>query len=173
FELFQKHEDAQLMRWALSLCSTFIIFMALLMLIGTQTVSLFLFWTIILILVVILFRIVWLKVWPTYNKMLWKVQRLTGVMLLPLALGHYMIMHLNETLGHHADTILARLKNPFIILIDLLLLATVTTHAWYGIQTLINDNVSTKSIQFASRVLLTFIVFVIYIAGLYILTFSL
>lgn len=175
FELFEKHEDDRLIAWTLGLSSFFIIMMAVLMVAGTESMTSFSFWIVMAAVSVVLVTLVYQKVWPTFNNSFWKYQRLTGALLLALALGHYFFMHLNSSVGHDAPVILSRMQSPLTFLIDFLLLTAAALHGWYGIKTIIYDTVMTKSIRRISIGLLTFIAVVVYLVGLrlLVLVFSL
>lgn len=166
FELFKKRDDTILLRWSVAASIVFILFMGIVMMMGTQEVSMFLYWSVVVFGSVAILIPVWQKVRPTFNKTIWKVQRLTGAALFTLALGHYLFMHLNVLIGHNAVIILERMKNPAIVLIDFLLLSVASLHAWYGIQTIIIDIVLTSWIRKMSTVFLTFVTIVVYFWGL-------
>ncbi|MBN2381661.1 hypothetical protein JXQ70_02140 [bacterium] len=166
FELYHQHEDALLIRWSLTLSSIFALFMGILMLVGTESVSTGMFWAGAFMIMLLLVYIIWRSVWPTFNKNMWKLQRITGAGLISLALGHYFFMHLNVATGHHAETIIARMQNPFIIMIDFVLLTLVIFHAWYGVLTMITDDLVNRLARNITTGLLTLAALALYIAGI-------
>ena len=43
----------------------------------------------------------------------WFLQRVTGIVLLFVMIGHYILMHYNIDSGHTYDAVLSRMQNPF------------------------------------------------------------
>ena len=43
----------------------------------------------------------------------WFLQRVTGIVLLFVMIGHYILMHYNIDSGHSYDAVLSRMQNPF------------------------------------------------------------
>jgi len=172
FELFQQHDDTRLVRWSLGLGFGFSLLMGLFMILGSESVSPLVFWLLAVVLMVLVVLVVFQQVWKTFNKTLWKLQRITGSALLLLALGHYLFMHLNVTAGHNAGIILERMQSPFILGLDFLFLTVVMFHAWYGLLTMITDKVAALSVRRVLFGLLTLISLVLYLAGIRILTLT-
>lgn len=43
----------------------------------------------------------------------WFLQRVTGIVLLFVMIGHYILMHYNIDSGHSYEAVLSRMQNPF------------------------------------------------------------
>jgi len=108
YEAFRVRQDAVMIRWVFVLSGIYVLTLALFMLMGNQEVSAGLFWLMVVIAAGILSTIVYRRLWHTKNSLLWKLQRVSGAMLLPLASGHMLFMHLNYRTGHDVNVILER-----------------------------------------------------------------
>jgi succinate dehydrogenase / fumarate reductase, membrane anchor subunit len=65
----------------------------------------------------------------------WLLQRLSGIMLLILLIGHYVLMHATPDSGHTYQAVMERLKTPLWKVIDL---SFVTLGLWHGLNGLWN-----------------------------------
>ncbi|MBI4585185.1 MAG: succinate dehydrogenase, cytochrome b556 subunit [Planctomycetes bacterium] len=69
----------------------------------------------------------------------WKIQRLTGLILVTLVVGHYVFMHLTFNTGHDYKTILERMSSPLVRALDFVLLVVAYGHGTYGVVTILKD----------------------------------
>ncbi len=60
----------------------------------------------------------------------WFMQRITGIALVVLLVGHYILMHATPDSGHTYQAVLNRLNNPFWKAIDL---GFLTFGLWHGL----------------------------------------
>jgi succinate dehydrogenase / fumarate reductase membrane anchor subunit len=65
----------------------------------------------------------------------WMIQRITGIALVVLTVGHYILMHYNPTSGHDYGTTAERLSMP---IFKGLYLAFITIGMYHGVQGLWN-----------------------------------
>lgn len=66
-----------------------------------------------------------------WSSFAWYWQRISGVLLVVLAIGHYLTVHWTESSGHAFDSSVARLQNPIYVT---LYLAFVVLGLWHGAQ---------------------------------------
>ena len=165
YEAFSTRKDAIMIRWVFALSAIYVLTLALFMLMGNQEVSAGCFWLTVAIISAISSSIVYERLWHTQNGMLWKLQRVSGASLLPLASGHMFFMHLNYQVGHDVDTILARISSPGIKALDVAFVTLVFFHAGCGLYTIVGDYVEDKRIRSGLGVLISFILGVFAYAG--------
>jgi succinate dehydrogenase hydrophobic membrane anchor protein len=147
YEAFRVRQDAVMIRWVFALSSAYVLVLAFLMMMGNQEVSVAFFWLTVAIAAAISSTIVFKKLWHTQNAVLWKLQRVSGALLLPLVSGHMFFMHLNYQVGHDVNTILARISAPGMKALDVVFVITVFFHAGFGLSTIIGDYVEDKLLR--------------------------
>jgi succinate dehydrogenase cytochrome b556 subunit/succinate dehydrogenase hydrophobic membrane anchor protein len=141
YEAFRIRKDAIMIRWVFVLSAIYILTLAFFMVTGNQEVSPGFFWLTVAITSAILSSIAYKRLWHTQNGMWWKLQRVSGALLLPLVSGHMFFMHLNYKVGHDVDTILKRISAPGIKALDLAFVCLVFFHAGFGLYTIMGDYV--------------------------------
>jgi len=142
FEIFNVRNDDIMIRWVAALGSVFLVMLGYLMIAGDQQVSAGFFWLITLITTAIAGYVVFAKINKTANHVLWKMQRISGALLLPMLSAHMVFMHLNYAVGHDADVITVRMQNYFTKGVDIILVALIIFHGAYGVCTIIGDYVA-------------------------------
>ena len=165
YEIFRIRDDTLMIRWVLLLSALYVVTLGLFMLMGDQLVSVGLFWLTIAVASTITAVIVYQKVWPTKNTTLWKLQRVSGALLLPMVSGHMYFMHLNYKNGHDIDTILARMSGMGIKFIDFVFVVTVFFHAGFGVYTIIGDYVEDSRLRLGLSVFASFVMAVFAYSG--------
>ena len=159
FEIFDVRNDTAMISWVAALGATFLLMLGYLMIAGDQHVSGGAFWFSVLILTGISGYAVYAKVKNTGNRALWKLQRLSGALLLPMLAAHMLFMHMNYPAGHSVDVITIRMQNFFTKGIDIIIIFLVIYHGAYGLCSIISDYVRKKSIRRLSA-LVTIVVMV-------------
>lgn len=165
YEAFRIRKDAIVIRWVFVLGGIYVLTLAFMMLIGNQEVSPGFFWITVAIASAISSVIVYRKLWHTKNGTLWKLQRVSGALLLPLVSGHMLFMHLNYRVGHDVDTILARISAPGIKALDVVFVSLVFFHAGFGLYTIMSDYVEDSRLRKRLTVLMAFVLGVFAYAG--------
>ena len=69
----------------------------------------------------------------------WFWQRVTGIVLVVVLLGHYFLMHSTPQAGHTYDAVLARMQSPWWKAIDLTFVVFGLYHGLQGIWNIIRD----------------------------------
>jgi len=100
--------------------------------------------------------------------------RISGIVLLGLALGHLVIMHITNSVDHiDYQFVAARYRTPFWRTYDLVMLWLALLHGLNGLRTVIDDYVQTKSWRLISLSCLWVVGLVFLVLGsLVILTFQ-
>jgi succinate dehydrogenase hydrophobic membrane anchor protein len=157
YEGFRIRQDAVMIRWVFVLSSIYVLALALFMMMGNQEVSAGFFWLTVAIASAISSMLVYRRLWHTQNSLLWKLQRVSGAVLLPLVAGHMFFMHLNYNAGHDVNTILARISAPGMKALDVAFVASVFFHAGFGVSTIIGDYVEDKLIRNGLTLVVSFV----------------
>jgi len=166
YEIFRVRDDRLLIRWVLVLSGIYAVMLGLFMAMGNQHVSAGFFWVAVMIAGVLMAVIVFKRLSSTKHSVLWKLQRLSGAFLLPMAAGHMFFMHLNYRVGHDVDTILARVSNMGIRTLDFVFVAAVFFHAGFGVNTIIGDHVEDRRLRTGLSLLSNFVLAAFALAGI-------
>ena len=144
YEIFGSRKDNLLIRgvWAVSVI--YVLLLAVMMIMGNQTVTSGFFWLTTAILAGSLVAVVGSKIWKTAASASWKFQRITGAFLFIMVPAHLLFMHLNPGLGHEASVVVARMQNVFIKILDLGLVISVLCHGGYGLLSIAKDYIPSK-----------------------------
>jgi succinate dehydrogenase / fumarate reductase cytochrome b subunit len=165
YEIFRSRNDSLMMRWVCLLSALYVVTLGLFMVMGNQQVSAGFFWLTVALASTILGVIVYKKLWQTQNATLWKLQRVSGALLLPMVSGHMFFMHLNYQVGHDVETILARMSGAGMKLVDLVFVVSVFFHAGFGLYTIIGDYVGDPRLKAGLSVLMSFVMAIFAFAG--------
>ena len=169
YESFRIRSDAALMRWMLALLITYCAVLGLLMLLGTQSVSATFFWLLAMTAGVIVTIRGALQILFTPHLLTWKLQRLSGLFLIVMVPAHLLFMHLNPTIAKDAATIMTRLQQPFIKLVDLCLLVAICFHGAYGVTSIVKDYLAGEGVRRAATVIIAAAMMLLFFAGLRVL----
>jgi succinate dehydrogenase / fumarate reductase, membrane anchor subunit len=69
----------------------------------------------------------------------WVVQRITGIVLVVMLIGHYILMHYNPESGHTYDAVLARMQSNWYRVLDLTFVVLAMYHGLNGIWSIFRD----------------------------------
>lgn len=161
YEIFGNRKDDALMRWVWAMSVVYVLLLAVMMIMGNQTVTTGFFWLTTAILAVSMVVGVGSKIWKTASSTVWKFQRITGAFLLIMVPAHMLFMHLNPGFGHEASVVVARMQNVFIKILDLGLVISVLFHGGYGLLSIAKDYIPSKLIQnvIALAIIIVLVVF--------------
>lgn len=94
----------------------------------------------------------------------WYWQRISGVLLVVLAVGHYLMVHWNEKAGHSFDVSVERLSNPLFVVLYLGFIVIGMYHGVQGVWNIIRDfNLPKPVYALAVTVLLAATAFFVYL----------
>ncbi|MFW6101232.1 MAG: succinate dehydrogenase, hydrophobic membrane anchor protein [Bacteroidota bacterium] len=166
YEVFQNRRDETVLKWVMFLSIVYTLLLAIFMVIGNQTVSAAFFWSYTAIASGCVTYITVTKVRISAASLLWKLQRISGAFIFLMVPAHMLFMHLNPDIGHDAQIIIERMGNPFIKLVDFLLLVSVLYHGAYGLYSITQDYISQFKMQLGIVVVLSFVTLVFAWMGL-------
>jgi len=160
YEIFGSRKDAAMIRWVWVLSAMYMLLLAVMMIAGNQTVTPGFYWLTALLIAVSLVIVVSSKVCKTAASASWKFQRISGAFLFLMVPAHMLFMHLNPGFGHDAASVVARMQNIFIKLVDLGLIVTVLFHSGYGLLSVAKDYIPSKWLQNAIAFVIIFVMVV-------------
>jgi succinate dehydrogenase cytochrome b556 subunit/succinate dehydrogenase hydrophobic membrane anchor protein len=161
YESFGIRKNEILIRWVLVLSAAYTLLLGLMFLLKSQYATPIFYWSTTLALCIAVVYPVFSKIRHTENLWTWKLQRITGAFLLVVIPAHLLFMHLNVSMGHEADIVIARMQNFFIKIIDTAILVSALYHGGYGILAVAKDYIKSKTLQniFAGLIVLIMILF--------------
>jgi succinate dehydrogenase hydrophobic membrane anchor protein len=139
YELFHVRAEELMIRSMAVLGLIYILLLGMFFIQGGPQLSATAFWSITIVISLIVCFIVFKKIWVTGNSMLWKLQRVTGAFMLPMIIGHMLFMHMNYLTGHDSKTVLLRMQNPFTKGMDFVFIIILLFHAGYGVFSVVAD----------------------------------
>jgi len=96
----------------------------------------------------------------------WYFMRLSGILLLGLALGHWVIMHvLHGVEAIDSSFVLNRLAKPIWQVYDWLLLTLALLHGWNGLRIIIDDYVHAPAWRMTLQSVVSIVVFLAFVVG--------
>jgi len=165
YEVFYSRADDAITRGILISSVLYVGLLGLMMIMGDQTVSPFLFWLCLLVMSLSLSYLTGLKTWPGKNSSGWKLQRITGSFLLPMIPAHLLFMHLQPAIGHDAGIIIARMQHAFIKVVDLAILGSGLYHGGYGLLSIVKDYLTAGFLHGCCAILIIVVMGFFFLAG--------
>ena len=147
FEIYGYRDDTAMIRWLFMVSAAYVSLLAVLMLLGNQSVSPIFFWLTVLIIAVICGYAFVARIWRLGHSQFWKFQRASGAFLLVMIPAHFLFMHLNPAVGKDSAVIIARIQNVFIKIVDLALVLAVVYHGGYGLFSVGKDYLVSRRLQ--------------------------
>lgn len=166
YESFGRRSDEPMIRWMFGLSILYIALLALLMLMGTQSVSPFFFWITMLVVALTLTYGVASRVWRTGHSFFWRVQRISGAFLLIMVPAHLLFMHLSPSVAKEANVVIMRMQNDFIRAVDLALLVGALYHGGYGVVSIISDYLRSRVLRVALGILVIAVMLIFALVGI-------
>ncbi len=157
YEIFENRNDNKIIPWVFGLSASYVLLHAFLMIMGNQSVSPIFFWLTVFILSLSPVIMVTSKIWNVDGATLWKLQRISGAYLIIMIPAHLLFMHLQPSVGHEANIVIARMQNMFIKLVDITLVIAVLYHAGYGLISISKDYIKSGILQRSLSFLIIFI----------------
>jgi succinate dehydrogenase / fumarate reductase cytochrome b subunit len=147
FEIYGYRDDTAMIQWLFRVSAVYVGLLAVLMLLGNQSVSPIFFWLTVLIIAVICGYAFLARIWRLGHSQFWKFQRASGAFLLVMIPAHFLFMHLNPAVGKDSAVIIARIQNVFIKIVDLALVLAVVYHGGYGLFSVGKDYLVSRRLQ--------------------------
>jgi succinate dehydrogenase / fumarate reductase cytochrome b subunit len=161
YESFGIRKNEILLRWVLVFSAVYTLLLGLMILLKSQNATPIFYWSATLALCIGVVYPVFSETWSTENLLTWKLQRITGAFLLVVIPAHLLFMHLNVSMGHEADIVIARMQNFFIKIMDTAIMVAALYHGGYGILSITKDYIQSKNLQniFAGLIVLIMVLF--------------
>jgi len=166
YESFRCRNDQMLVNWVVGLTLLYAGLLAVLMLMGSQSVSAVFFWLVAVSVALTAAYGLYVRIGQTAHAWGWKLQRLTGTFLLVMVPAHFLFMHLGPQIAKDAGLVALRLQNPWIKLVDAALLLSALYHGGYGLNSILNDYIGSKELRVVGRGAIIFVMTIAAVAGL-------
>ena len=147
YELFDTRWDSRLSRIMYGFGGGYMVLLGYFMLRGDQAVTAHFYWLNIIIASAFICYITIARIRKTRTGIAWKLQRITASFLFLIVPAHMIFMHLNPQTGKDAAFIAERMNQPFIIVVDILLLVSILYHGGYGIIGICNDYLTSRQVR--------------------------
>ena len=149
YEIFCFRRDDLLLSWVTGLSFLYAAILAVLMLLGNQSVSAVFFWFVALSAALTLAYGLYARIRRTPHQRGWKLQRITGAFLLVMVPAHFLFMHLNSQVAKSAEEVVLRMHDPWLKLVDAALVVCALYHGGYGLTSILRDYLATKEMRTA------------------------
>jgi succinate dehydrogenase hydrophobic membrane anchor protein len=166
YESFRCRCDQVLINWVAGLTLLYAGLLAVLMLMGNQTVSAVFFWLVAVSVALTAAYGLYVRIGHTPHAWSWKLQRLTGAFLLVMIPAHFLFMHLGPQIGKDAGLVALRMQNPWIKLVDAALVLSALYHGGYGLNSILNDYVGSPELRWVGSGAIIFVMTIAAVAGL-------
>jgi succinate dehydrogenase hydrophobic membrane anchor protein len=147
YESFRLRGDDVLLKWVAGLCTLYAGILAVLMLMGNQTVSAVFFWLMAAAAALSAAYGLYARIGCTAHRPGWKLQRISGAFLLVMLPAHFLFMHLSPQVAKDAGQVVLRMQHLWIKLVDMALLASALYHGGYGLISILNDYAASKGLR--------------------------
>lgn len=147
YESFLFRRDDILLNWVGGLTLLYTAVLAALMVMGDQSVSPVFFWLMALSGGLTLAYGLYARIRLTSHKLSWKLQRITAAFLLVMVPAHFLFMHMNPQVAKEAQEVVLRMQNPWIKLVDAVLVLSALYHGGYGLISILHDYAASKKVR--------------------------
>lgn len=160
YEIYGIRGEEGMFRWMTGLCIIYLAILGLIMLMGNQSVSPFIFWLVMVAVASILSCGVGARIWRDGHSIFWRLQRITVAFLLVMIPTYVLFMHLTLVPSQETGMVITGMQKYFIQAVYLLLLAATLYHAGYGIWSLVSDYLFSRILRTGVGVLVTLVMLV-------------
>lgn len=146
YESFGCRRDDLLLKWVAGLSILYAVILAVLMLIGNQSVSPAFFWFLSISAALTAAYGLFARIRYTRHAVSWKLQRITGAFLLVMIPAHFIFMHLNPQVAGDAGQVTMRMQSVWIKLVDTVLVVSALYHGGFGLHSILNDYTASRNV---------------------------
>jgi succinate dehydrogenase hydrophobic anchor subunit len=171
YEIYGNRGEEGMFRWMTGLCIIYLAILGLIMLVGNQSVSPFIFWLVMIAVASILSCGVGARIWRGGHSIFWRLQRVTAAFLLVMIPAYVLFMHLSLVASQETGIVIAGMQKYFIQAVYLLLLAGTLYHAGYGIWSLVSDYLFSRTLRRGVALLVTLVMLVFAWIGVTVIRF--
>jgi succinate dehydrogenase hydrophobic membrane anchor protein len=160
YEIYGNRAEESMLRWMTGLGIIYLAVLGLVMVMGNQSVSPFIFWLAMIAVASILSYGVGARIWRGGHSIFWWLQRVSATFLLVMIPAYMLFMHLTPVASQEAGIVIPVMQKYFIQAVYLLLLAGTLYHAGYGIWSLMSDYLSSPTLRRGLALLVTLVMLV-------------
>ena len=165
YEIYGNRAEESMLRWMTGLGIIYLAVLGVVMLMGNQSASPFLFWLVMIAGASILSYGVGARIWRRGHSVFWRLQRISATFLLVMIPAYMLFMHLAPVASQDTGMMIPIVQKYFIQAVYLLLLAGTLYHAGYGIWSLVSDYLSSPTLRNGLALLVTLVMLVLGWAG--------
>ncbi|MBW1887660.1 MAG: hypothetical protein JRI52_04825 [Deltaproteobacteria bacterium] len=166
YESFGKRNDESMIRWVFVLSVLYVALLGLLMLMGNQSVSPFLYWLMMFVTALIVAYGVAAKIWNTEHSVFWKFQRTSGAFLLVMVPAYILFIHLSPLSGKVTQMVMGGAQILFIRVVHLVMLVGALYHGGYGVWSVVSDYLSSRILKAGLTILVTLVTLIFTLFGI-------
>ena len=160
YEIYGNRAEESMLRWMTGLGIIYLAVLGLVMLMGNQSASPFIFWLVMIAVASILSYGVGARIWRNGHSIFWKLQRISATFLLVMIPAYLLCMHLGPVASQETGIMIPVMQKYFVQAVYLLLLAGTLYHAGYGIWSLVSDYLSSPTLRGGLALLVTLVMLV-------------
>jgi succinate dehydrogenase hydrophobic membrane anchor protein len=160
YEIYGNRAEESMLRWMTGLGIIYLAVLGLIMLMGNQSASPFIFWLAMITGASILTYGVGTRIWGRGHSVFWQLQRISAVFLLVMIPAYMLFMHLVPVATQETGIVMPMIQKYFIRAVYLLFLAGTLYHAGYGIWSLVGDYLSSTTLRKGLAALVTLVMLV-------------
>jgi succinate dehydrogenase hydrophobic anchor subunit len=166
YESFGSRNDERMLRWMAGLSLIYLGVLGLLMLMGDQRVSPFLFWLITAMGALALSYETGVRIWKPGHALFWKFQRITASFLLVTVPAYLLFIVLIPHSGRDTGTAISGLQRPFTAIVYLAILVGALYHGGYGVWSFLSGYCSSRSVRKGLAFFVVLVIAVFFLIGL-------
>ncbi|MGD8227999.1 MAG: hypothetical protein PVI20_09475, partial [Desulfobacteraceae bacterium] len=157
YEIYGNRAEESMLRWMAGLGIIYLAVLGVVMLMGNQSASPFIFWLVMMVGASILSYGVGSRIWRRGHSVFWKLQRISATFLLVMIPAYMLFMHLAPLSSQEAGMMIPMGQKYFIQAVYVVLLAGTLYHAGYGIWSLVSDYLSSSTLRKGLALLVTLV----------------
>ena len=166
YECFGNRNDDAMIRSVFALSFIYVVILGMLILMGNQTVSPFLYWVIMFTQALVVAYGVAARILTSRHSVLWKMQRISGSFLLITVPAYFLFIPLHPSPQIEANFLITGIQGLFLMSVYILLLLCVLFHAGYGVWSVMSDYLSSRNLGKGLAALITLVTLVFAWIGL-------
>lgn len=154
YESFGRRNDEAMVRWVLALAAMYLGMLGVVMVLGSQTSSPFLFWLCVSLVGLVFAYAIGSRLWKTDHKIFWKLQRISGAYMVPTVPGYVLSLYVKAPGANDVDMATATMQSALGKPALLVLLLCVVYHGAYGLFSVLADFVASRWLKAVVTVLI-------------------
>jgi succinate dehydrogenase hydrophobic membrane anchor protein len=147
YECFGKRNDEAMIRWAFVLTFIYVVVLGMLMLMGNQSVSPFLYWVIMVTQALVIAYGVASRIFNSTHSFFWRMQRISGSFLIVMVPAYLLFIRLRPSPEIETNFLIRNIQGLFLTAVYILLLLSALFHGGYGMWSVICDYLSSRNLR--------------------------